>query len=196
MSALRPALVLITLFTVLLGLIFPLGLTGIATSMVPHLAYGSLVERDGKVIGSSLIGQNFTSDRYFHPRPSATTDTDPKDPSKTISVPYDANSSGGSNLAPTSKALIDRVKGDVDSLGGGPLPSDMVTTSGSGLDPDISPGDAYRQIPRVAKARGIPDEHVRALVVQHIQGRLFGVFGESRVNVLELNLALDALKVS
>jgi K+-transporting ATPase ATPase C chain len=192
MKHLRPGLVLIALFTVLTGIAFPLVFSGVATAIVPGLANGSLVVRDGKVVGSALIGQDFTSDRYFHPRPSATTDTDPKDPSKTISVPYDANSSGGSNLGPTSKVLIDRVKGDVAKLGVKLVPGDAVTTSASGLDPDISPAYADLQVPRVAAARKLPEDLVRALVAAHASGRLFGIVGEPRVNVLALNLALDS----
>jgi K+-transporting ATPase ATPase C chain len=190
---LRPALVLIALFTVLTGIAFPLTFTGLATALVPGRANGSLIERNGKVIGSRLIGQTFASDRYFHGRPSATTDTDPNDPAKTISVPYDANNSGGSNLGPTSKALLDRVKKDIAALGkeAKPVPGDMVTTSASGLDPDISPANAERQIARVAAARGMPEAELRALVAAHTKGRFLGFLGEPRVNVLALNLALD-----
>jgi K+-transporting ATPase ATPase C chain len=194
----RPAIVIMLALTVLTGLAYPLAMTGIAQAVFPHQAQGSLIERDGHVVGSALIGQSFTSERYFHGRPSATTEPDPKDPSKTIPVPYAADSSGGSNLAPTSKALVERVQADVTRLkteaAGAPIPGDLVTTSGSGLDPDISPAAALLQTKRVAAARGLAEERVRALVEQSIDGRLAGVIGEPRVNVLALNLALDALK--
>ena len=195
---LRPAIVVMLALTVITGLAYPLAMTGIAQILFPYQANGSLVERGGKVVGSALIGQNFTSDRYFHPRPSATTEPDPKDPSKTIPVPYAADNSGASNLAPTAKALVDRVKGDADKLkaeaGGAPIPADLVTTSASGLDPDISPASALLQVARVAKARGLPEERVRALVDGHVEGRLLGIVGEPHVNVLSLNLALDAMR--
>ena len=194
----RPAIMLIVLMTVLTGLAYPLFVTGLAGMLFPHQAAGSLIERDGKVIGSELIGQNFTGDQYFHGRPSATTDTDPNDSTKTVPAPYNAGNSGGSNAGPTSKALVERVKGDVDTLKkddpNAPVPVDLVTTSGSGLDPDITPAAAEFQVPRVAKARSIPADQVRALVAQATQDRLFGIFGEPRVNVLKLNLALDAKK--
>lgn len=194
----RPAIVMIICMTVITGLAYPLAMTGIAQLLFPYQANGSLIVRDGKVIGSELIGQNFTSDKYFHGRPSATTEPDPKDPSKTISVPYAADNSGGSNLGPTQKDLIERVKNDAAKLGkenpGTPIPVDLVTTSASGLDPDITPAGAMFQVPRVAKARGLPENDVRKLVEDHIQGRTLGVLGEPVVNVLELNLALDALK--
>src|SRR5271166_5181500 len=163
----RPAILMIVVFTAICGLAYPLAITGIAEVVFPHQAMGSLVVRDGKVIGSELIGQNFTSDKYFHGRPSATTEPDPKDPTKTVSVPYAADNSGGSNLGPTSKALIDRVKGDAATLAaenpGTPVPVDLVTTSASGLDPDITPAAALFQVPRVAKARGLTVDQVRAL---------------------------------
>ncbi|TWT15365.1 potassium-transporting ATPase subunit KdpC [Reyranella sp. CPCC 100927] len=193
----RPALVMMILMTVLLGLVYPLGMTGIAGAILPQQAAGSLQERDGKVIGSSLIGQNFTSDKYFQGRLSATTDTDPNDATKTVPSPYNAASSLASNLGPTSKALVERVQEDVAKRGGSkdkPLPADMVTTSGSGLDPHISPANAALQVARVAKARGMPEERVRALVAAATEDRQFGVLGEVRINVLQLNLALDAAK--
>jgi K+-transporting ATPase ATPase C chain len=193
----RPAIVMLLLMTVLTGLAYPLAMTGIAQVAFPHQANGSLVEKDGKVIGSALIGQNFTGDSYFHGRPSATTDTDPNDSSKTVPAPYNAANSSGSNAGPTSKALIDRVKEDVDKLKaenpGTPVPIDLVTTSASGLDPDISPAAALFQVPRVAKARNIDADQLRRLVQLHTEGRLVGLIGEPRVNVLQLNMALDAL---
>ena len=194
----RPALVLLVLMTVLTGLIYPLAITGVAQVLFPHQANGSLITQDGKVIGSELIGQNFTDPKYFHGRPSATTETDPNDATKTVPVPYAADNSVGSNLGPTSKALIDRVSADVDALKkenpGAAIPVDLVTTSASGLDPDITPAAAEFQVPRVAAARNMPAERVRELVAQATSGRLFGIIGEPRVNVLKLNLALDALK--
>ena len=189
----RPAIVLVLLFTVVLGIAMPLLFTSVAGVVVPFQAGGSLLERDGKVIGSALLGQNFTSDKYFQPRPSATTNPDPNDATKTVAAPYDASSSGASNLAPTSKALIDRVTDDVKKLGPAPVPADAVTTSASGLDPDISPANALRQVAAVAKARGMAEAKVRALVIANTQGPLLGLIGEPRVNVLKLNLALDAL---
>ena len=192
----RPAIVMIVLMTVITGLIYPLGMTGIAQLIFPHQANGSLIEHDGKVIGSALIGQNFTDAKYFHGRPSATTETDPNDASKTIPVPYAADNSAASNLGPTSKALIDRVTGDVKTLQaenpGTPVPVDLVTTSASGLDPDITPAGALFQVPRVAKARGMSEAAVKALVEANTSGRILGVLGEPHVNVLALNLALDA----
>ncbi len=194
---LRPAIMMIVLMTALTGLTYPLAMTGIAGLVFPHQAGGSLVVRDGKVVGSELIGQNFTAEKYFHGRPSATTDTDPKDPTKTIPAPYNAANSGGSNLGPTSKALVDRVKGDAATLAaqnpGAPVPVDLVTTSASGLDPDVTPAAALFQVPRVAKARNLPDDKVRQLVTEHTQRRVLGILGEPRVNVLALNMALDAL---
>ena len=193
----RPALVLLVLMTVLTGLAYPLAVTGIAKVLFPHQAGGSLIEKNGKVIGSELIGQNFADARYFHGRPSATTDTDPNDATKTILAPYNAGNSGGSNAGPTSKALIERVQGDVEGLkkeNTAPIPVDLVTTSASGLDPDITPAAAEFQVPRVAAFRNLPVERVHALVAQTTQDRFLGVFGEPRVNVLKLNLALDALR--
>ncbi len=191
MVHLRPALVLVLLFTLLSGLALPLAFTGAATALIPERANGSLIVANGRVVGSALMGQNFTADRYFHPRPSATTETDPRDPGKTIPVPYDASSSGGSNLAPTSKALLDRVKAAIATSGPAPVPGDMVTSSASGLDPDISPANARRQVARVAAARGLPQDRVRALAAAQTRGRVLGFLGEPRVNVLKLNLALD-----
>ncbi len=193
----RPAIVLIVLMTVLTGLAYPLAVTGIAQLLFPHQAAGSLIEKDGKVIGSELIGQNFTDAKYFHGRPSATTDTDPNDSTKTVPAPYNAGNSGGSNAGPTSKSLIERVQGDVDTLkkeNGGSIPVDLVTTSASGLDPNITPAAAEFQVARVAKARNLPEERVRALVADATEDRFLGILGEARVNVLKLNLALDAVK--
>ena len=192
----RPAIVMTIAFTILTGLAYPLAITGIAQVAFPSQANGSLVERDGKVVGSALIGQVFKDDRYFHGRLSATTDTDPNDPTKTVPAPYNAQNSSGSNLGPTSKSLVDRVKQDAEKLkaqNGNPVPVDLVTTSGSGLDPDITPAAAVFQIPRVAKARHIPESTLADLVSQHTQSRTLGIFGEPRVNVLDLNLALDRL---
>jgi potassium-transporting ATPase KdpC subunit len=195
LKQIRPAILMIVVMTVITGLIYPLGMTGIAQLIFPHQANGSLVEQNGKVIGSTLIGQNFASDKYFHGRPSATTEPDPKDPSKTIPVAYAADNSGGSNLGPTNKALIDRVKADAAKLAkqnpGTPIPVDLVTSSASGLDPDITPAAALFQVPRVAKARHIDPEMLRALVAAETHDRFLGIIGEKRVNVLELNLALD-----
>ena len=195
LKELRPAIVLLLAFTVLTGLVYPLIMTGVAEVIFPNQAQGSLIEKDGKVVGSALIGQSFTSDRYFRSRPSATLGPDPADPSKTTSVPYNAANSGGSNLGPTSKALIERITADVDRLkqenASSRVPTDLVTTSASGLDPDITPEAAYFQVPRVAKARNLPENDVSRLVADNIQGRTLGIFGEPRVNVLALNLALD-----
>jgi potassium-transporting ATPase KdpC subunit len=193
----RPAVVMIVAMTVITGLVYPLAITGVAQLIFPHQANGSLLEKDGKVIGSELIGQNFEDPKYFHGRPSATTEPDPKDPTKTIPMPYAADNSAASNLAPTSQALVDRVKDDAGKLAEdnkAPIPVDLVTTSASGLDPDITPAGAYFQVPRVAKARGIPEEKLRQLVDDTVQGRTLGILGEPRVNVLKLNLALDSLK--
>ena len=193
----RPALVMTVLLTVVTGLLYPLAVTGIARAAFPRQAAGSLVERDGKVVGSALIGQAFADPRYFHGRPSATTGTDPNDPSKTVPASYNAANSGGSNLGPTSKALVDRVTADVARLkaeagSDGPVPADLVTTSGSGLDPDISPAAALFQVPRVAKARGWPEARVRTAVEKAVEHPWLGFLGEARVNVLLLNRQLDA----
>jgi potassium-transporting ATPase KdpC subunit len=192
----RPAIIILVALTLITGLVYPLAMTAIAGVIFPKQAEGSLIERGGKVVGSALIGQEFKDDKYFHGRPSATTAPDPADASKTVPAPYNAANSGGSNLGPTSKALNDRVKEDVDKLkaenSSMPVPVDLVTTSGSGLDPDISPEAALFQVPRVAKARKLPEDRVRQLVTDNTTGRLAGLLGEPRVNVLELNLALDA----
>lgn len=193
-SQLRPALVLVALFTILIGLALPLAFVGAAGTVFPHQAGGSLIERNGMTIGSALIGQNFTQDRYFQGRPSATTDTDPGDSSKTVPAPYNAANSTASNAGPTSKALIERVTADMAKAGPKPVPGDAVTTSASGLDPDISPENAAGQVARVAAARHLPQAQVAQLVAAHTDGRLFGLIGEPRVNVLQLNLALDAAK--
>jgi K+-transporting ATPase ATPase C chain len=198
LKEIRPAIVMMVCFTVLTGLIYPLAMTGIAQAVFPRQANGSLIEKDHKVIGSELIGQNFTEDKYFHGRPSATTDTDPKDPTKTVPAPYNAANSSGSNAGPTAKSLIERIQGDVDKLKAEnpntAVPVDLVTTSASGLDPDITPAAALFQVPRVAKARGLPEAKVRGLVAQYVEGRFLGVIGEPRVNVMRLNMALDALR--
>jgi potassium-transporting ATPase KdpC subunit len=192
----RPAIVFIIALTLITGLIYPLVMTGIAGVLFPYQAQGSLIEKDGKVVGSALIGQDFASDRYFHSRPSATTAPDPNDPSKTVAAPYNAVNSMGSNLGPTNKTLIDRVTADVAKLKqenpSEQVPIDLVTTSGSGLDPHISPQAAYFQVARVAKARNMSEDSVWRLVGEQIEGRTLGVFGEPRVNVLALNLALDS----
>ena len=191
----RPALVLVLGLTIITGFVYPLAITGIAGVLFPYQAQGSLIEKDGKVIGSELIGQEFASDKYFQSRPSATTGPDADDPSKTVAAPYNAVNSMGSNLGPTNKALIDRVTADVarhkQENPSAQVPIDLVTTSGSGLDPHISPAAAYFQVPRIAKARNMTENALRELVAQHVEGRTLGIFGEPRVNVLELNLALD-----
>jgi K+-transporting ATPase ATPase C chain len=196
-NQIRPAVMMIIVMTIITGLAYPLAMTGIAQAIFPYQAGGSLIEKGGKTIGSELIGQNFTGDKYFHGRMSATSDTDPKDPTKTISSPYNAANSSGSNLGPTSKSLIDRVKDDAGKLQAEnpntPVPVDLVTSSASGLDPDITSAAALYQVPRVAKARGVPKDQIRQLVQAHIEDRLLGVIGEPHVNVLKLNLALDAL---
>ncbi|CUT13793.1 Potassiumtransporting ATPase C chain EC 36312 TC 3A371 [Bradyrhizobium sp.] len=191
----RPAIVLLLVLTAITGLAYPLAMTAIAGAIFPAQAQGSLIEKDGKVVGSALIGQEFKDDTYFHGRPSATVAPDPNDSTKTVPAPYNAANSGGSNLGPTSKALADRLKEDVDKLKGenpnAAVPVDLVTTSASGLDPDISPDAAQFQVPRIAKARNVPEDQVKQLVASNIQGRLLGLIGEPRVNVLALNLALD-----
>ncbi len=191
----RPAITLLVAFTILLGVIYPLAITGVSQMLFPRQAEGSLIEHDGKVIGSSLIGQSFAADKYFHGRPSATVEPDPADATKTVPTPYAADNSSPSNLGPTSQALIDRVKTDTAALKAeknAPVPVDLVTASGSGLDPDITPAAAVFQIDRVAKARGMSPDAVRAIVAKTAEGRALGVLGEPRVNVLALNLALDA----
>ena len=195
LKEIRPAIVFIVALTVITGLLYPFVMTGIAGVVFPYQAQGSLIERDGKVVGSALIGQDFTSAGYFHGRPSATVAPDPNDSTKTVPAPYNAANSGGSNLGPTNRALIDRVQGDVEKLQrenpSAQVPIDLVTTSGSGLDPDISPAAALFQVPRVAKARNMPEDRVRQLVDEHVEGRTLGFLGEPRINVLALNLALD-----
>ncbi|MCK1541183.1 K(+)-transporting ATPase subunit C [Bradyrhizobium sp. 179] len=191
----RPAIVLLLVLTAITGLAYPLAMTAIAGTLFPVQAQGSLIERDGRVVGSALIGQEFNDDKYFHGRPSATLAPDPNDSTKTVPAPYNAANSGGSNLGPTSKALANRLKEDVDKLKvenpSAPVPIDLVTTSASGLDPDISPEAAQFQVPRVAKARNVPQDQVRQLVTANTEGRLLGLIGEPRVNVLALNLAFD-----
>jgi potassium-transporting ATPase KdpC subunit len=193
----RPAIVVLIALTLITGLAYPLAMTGIAEVVFPNRAQGSMLERDGHVVGSAFIGQNFISDKYFHGRLSATTAPDPKDPTKTVAAPYNAANSGGSNLGPSNKALIDRVQGDLDKLKqenpSVPVPADLVTTSASGLDPDISPEAALFQVPRIAKARNLPENRLHELVAEQTEGRFLGLLGEPRVNVLLLNLALDRL---
>jgi K+-transporting ATPase ATPase C chain len=191
LSHLRPALTLIAVFTLLTGVIMPLGFVGLGQMAFPVQARGSLMTRGGQVVGSALIGQNFTSAKYFHGRPSALTGTDPKDSSKQVATPYDASESGASNLAPTAKGLVDRVKADVGGYGGVHVPADAVASSGSGLDPDISPETAALQVARVAHARGIGDAAVQQIVAAHTEGPFLGFIGAPRVNVLAVNLALD-----
>ena len=196
----RPAVVLLILLSALAGLLYPLAITGIAQAVLPYQANGSLLGKVGAPVGSVLIGQNFAADRYFHGRPSATQAQDPAHPddsSKTIDAPYNADNSTGSNLGPTSQKLVDRVKADVEAKRAAgwatPIPVDAVTTSASGLDPEISPATAFAQVPAVAKARGLPEEEVRELVAAQVKDRALGLIGEPRVNVLRLNLTLDAM---
>lgn len=199
LKQLRPALVMILALTAITGLAYPLAITGLAQGLFPRQANGSLIERDGQVVGSELIGQAFTADRYFHGRPSATTAPDPADATTTVPAPYNAANSGASNLAPTNKALIERVQTDVEARkgqapAGASVPMDLVTTSASGLDPHVTPEAALFQVPRVAQARGLPEARLRQLVEERIAGRTLGLLGEPTVNVLALNLALDALR--
>ncbi len=199
LKEIRPAIVMMVCFTILTGLAYPLAMTGIAQVLFPRQAKGSLIEKDNKVIGSALIGQNFTQDKYFWGRPSATTDVDPKDSTKTVPAPYNAANSSGSNAGPTAKSLVERLQADAVKLKAEnpsvPIPVDLITTSASGLDPDISPAAALFQVPRVAKARNMDEGQVRRLVQLHTEGRVLGVIGEPHVNVLQLNLALDGLGV-
>jgi len=193
----RPAIVILVALTLITGLVYPLAMTGIAQVLFPRQAQGSLIERNGVVVGSELVGQVFESDKYFHGRPSATTAPDPNDSTKTVPAPYSAANSGGSNLGPSNKALVDRVQGDIDKLKqenpSASVPADLVTTSASGLDPHISPEAALFQVPRIAKARNLPEDRIRQLVADHTEGLFLGLLGEPRVNVLLLNLALDQL---
>ena len=195
-ALIRPAVSLFVVLTVVTGVLYPLVVTGVAKAAFPQQAAGSLVVQNGKTVGSSLIGQNFAGETYFHGRPSATSDTDPADSTKTVPAPYNAANSAGSNAGPTAKSLEERVRGDAEKLAaenpGAAVPIDLITTSASGLDPDISPAAALFQVPRVAKVRSLPEDRVRQLVTEHIKGRLLGLLGEPRVNVLQLNLALDA----
>jgi potassium-transporting ATPase KdpC subunit len=194
----RPAIMMIIVMTLITGIMYPLGMTGIAQAIFPYQANGSLIEQNGKTIGSELIGQNFTADKYFHGRPSATNAPDPKDPTKNVDAPYNAANSSGSNLGPTSKALVDRVKKDAADLQaqnpGAAIPVDLVTTSASGLDPDITPAAALFQVPRVAKARGMAEDQLRQFVESQVEDRVLGIIGERHINVLRLNLALDAMQ--
>lgn len=195
LKEIRPAIVLVIALTLITGLVYPLAITGLARVLFPTQSQGSLIERDGRVVGSALIGQEFTGEGYFHGRPSATVAPDPNDSTKTVPAPYNAANSGGSNLGPTNKALIERVRDDLEKLKqenpSTEVPVDLVTASGSGLDPHISPAAAFFQVPRVAKARQMPEDRVRRLVEEHVEGRALGLLGEPRVNVLVLNLTLD-----
>ncbi len=195
LKEIRPAFFILVGLTLITGLAYPLAITGIAGTIFPYQAQGSLIEKDGKTIGSALIGQEFKDDKYFHGRPSVTTTADPADSTKTVPAPYNAANSSGSNLGPTSKALSDRMSEDVAKLKAEnpsmPVPADLVTTTGSGLDPHISPEAALFQVPRVATARKLPEDAVRKLVNDNVEGRFAGLLGEPRVNVLALNLALD-----
>jgi potassium-transporting ATPase KdpC subunit len=195
LKEIRPAIVLVVSLTLITGVVYPLAMTAIARAVFPKQSQGSLIEREGRVVGSALIGQEFKGDGYFHGRPSATVAPDPGDPTKTVAAPYNAANSGGSNLGPTNKALVERVQGELEKLkqenASTPVPVDLVTTSASGLDPHISPAAAFFQVPRVAKARHMPEDRLRQLIDEHIEGRALGLLGELRVNVLALNLALD-----
>ncbi|HEX3216292.1 MAG TPA: K(+)-transporting ATPase subunit C [Aestuariivirgaceae bacterium] len=195
LNEIRPAVMLLVLLTLITGLAYPLAMTGLAVTLFPYTAEGSLIRRDGQVIGSALIGQEFKSDRYFHGRPSMTTGRDPTDPAKSVVQPYNAINSMGSNLGPTNRALAERVAADVNRLKqenpNMPVPIDLVTTAASGLDPDISPEAAFFQVPRIAKARHLSEDRVRQLIEAQVERRIFGLLGEPRVNVLRLNLALD-----
>jgi len=195
LKEIRPAIVMVLMLTLVTGIAYPLGMTELAQLLFPYQANGSLIDKGGRIVGSELIGQSFAGDRYFHGRPSAITGTDSA--GKSIATPYDASSSMGSNLGPTSKALADRIEAEVAKLEaespGQPVPVDLVTTSASGLDPDITPAAAYFQVPRVAEARGLAEDRVRQLVAAHVEGRYLGLLGERHVNVLKLNLALDGL---
>lgn len=197
LKQLKSSILLTLAITLLCGLVYPLTMTGLAGVIFPHQAHGSLIEVKGKVVGSALIGQNVTKPEYFHGRPSATTDTDPNDATKTIAAPYNAANSTGSNAAPTAKGLVSDVQGRVDALKAEnpnatlPIPGDLATTSASGLDPDISPASAFYQVPRVAAVRKISEDDIRKLVTDSIEGRWLGLLGEPRVNVLKLNLVLD-----
>jgi len=197
MSQVRPAILMTVMMTLILGLAYPLAMTGIAQVAFPYQANGSLIEKNGTQIGSELIGQNFTAEKYFHGRPSMTPGPDPQDPSKTVPTPYNGGFSVGSNYGPTAKPLIDRVGQTVEALKkenpGQAVPADLATASSSGLDPDITPAGALFQVPRVAKARNLPEDQVRQLVADNTEGRFLGVIGEPHVNVLKLNLALDAI---
>jgi len=195
LNEIRPAVMLLVLLTLITGLAYPLAMTGLAVTLFPYTAEGSLIRRDGQVIGSALIGQEFKSDRYFHGRPSMTTGRDPTDPAKSVVQPYNAINSMGSNLGPTNRALAERVAADLNRLKqenpNMPVPIDLVTTAASGLDPDISPEAAFFQVPRIAKARHLSEDRVRQLIEAQVERRIFGLLGEPRVNVLRLNLALD-----
>jgi potassium-transporting ATPase KdpC subunit len=195
LNEIRPAVMLLVLLTLITGLAYPLAVTGLAVTLFPYTAEGSLIRRDGQVIGSALIGQEFKSDRYFHGRPSMTTGRDPTDPAKSVVQPYNAINSMASNLGPTNRALAERVAADVNRLKqenpNMPVPIDLVTTAASGLDPDISPEAAFFQVPRIAKARHLSEDRVRQLIEAQVERRIFGLLGEPRVNVLRLNLALD-----
>jgi len=195
LNEIRPAVMLLVLLTLITGLAYPLAMTGLAVALFPYTAEGSLIRRDGQVIGSALIGQEFKSDRYFHGRPSMTTGRDPTDPAKSVVQPYNAINSMASNLGPANRALAERVAADGNRLKqenpNMPVPIDLVTTAASGLDPDISPEAAFFQVPRIAKARHLSEDRVRQLIEAQVERRIFGLLGEPRVNVLRLNLALD-----